>query len=48
MYLFEKFAVKHGVSVAEVEQVLFGDRQLRRLETGRVIGEDVYAALRAD
>ncbi len=40
----EKLAVKHGVSVEEVEEVLFSRSHFRRVEHGQVEGEDVYAA----
>jgi len=40
----EKLAVKHGVSVEEVEEVLFGRPYIRRVERGQVEGQDVYAA----
>ena len=40
----DKLAVKHGVSVEEVEEVLFSSPHIRRVERGRVEGEDVYVA----
>lgn len=40
----DKLADKHGVSVEEVEDVLFSKAHFRRVEQGRVEGEDVYAA----
>jgi len=40
----DKLAVKHGVSVEEVEEVLFSKAHFRLVEQGRVEGEDVYAA----
>lgn len=40
----EKLAVKHGVSVEEVEEVLFSGPHIRRAERGRVEGEDLYVA----
>lgn len=40
----DKLASKHGVSVEEVEQILFGDSYFRRVAQGQVEGEDVYAA----
>lgn len=40
----DKLAVKHRVSIEEVEEVLFGKTHIRRVEQGRVEGEDVYAA----
>lgn len=41
----EKLAVKHGVSVSEVEEVLLSGPVVRRMVRGHVRGEDVYAAL---
>lgn len=40
----EKLATKHGVETKEVEDVLFSHPHIRRVEKGRVKGEDVYAA----
>lgn len=40
----EKIDAKHGVDTEEVEQVLFGNPYVRRIEKGRVKGEDVYSA----
>lgn len=40
----EKLAVKHGVSTDEAEEALFGGPLVRRIEPGRVEGEDIYAA----
>ncbi len=40
----EKFQRKHGISIAEVEQVLYSGAHFRKAERGRVRGEDVYAA----
>jgi uncharacterized DUF497 family protein len=40
----EKFARKHGVSVAEVEELLDENPHIRRMSKGRVKDEDVYAA----
>ena len=40
----EKLAVKHDVQAREVEDVLFGRPHIRRMEKGRVKGEDLYAA----
>ena len=41
----EKLLTKHGVSVTEVEEVLFSHPIVRRVTRGRVRGEDVYSAL---
>lgn len=41
----EKIAEKHGVSVAEVEEVLRSRPVVRKMVKGHVYGEDLYAAL---
>lgn len=41
----EKLIGKHGVSVAETEEVLLSKPVVRRMVKGRVRGEDVYAAM---
>ena len=43
-YFVDKIKVKHGVSTAEAEEVLFGKPHVRRVQKGRVKGEDLYAA----
>lgn len=40
-----KIEQKHGVTVEEVEDVVQKKPVVRRLERGRVAGEDLYAAL---
>ena len=40
----EKLAEKHGVSVAEVEEVLSAEPHIRKVSKGNVKGENVYAA----
>lgn len=40
----EKLASKHGVSIAEAEDVLNGNPHIRRVAKGRVKDENVYAA----
>ena len=40
----EKLASKHGVTIAEVEDVLNGHAHIRRIARGRIKGENVYAA----
>jgi uncharacterized DUF497 family protein len=40
----EKLADKHGVSVAEAEEVLDAKPHIRKVRKGRVRGENVYAA----
>ena len=42
--LVEKIAVKHGVAQEEVHEIFEGRPKVRRLQRGRVEGEDVYAA----
>ena len=38
-------ATKHGVSIAEAEEVFLSKPVVRRMMRGHVRGEDVYAAL---
>jgi uncharacterized DUF497 family protein len=40
----DKLETKHGVTIAEAEQVLFSRAHVRRAEKGRVRGEDLYVA----
>jgi uncharacterized DUF497 family protein len=40
----DKIEVKHGVSVNEVEEILFGKPHVRRARKGHVKGEDLYTA----
>ena len=40
----EKLAVKHGVEIEEVEEVLFIHPHVRLFEKGRIKGENLYAA----
>lgn len=40
----EKLAVKHGVEMDEVEDVLFTKPHVRLFEKGHVKGENLYAA----
>jgi len=40
-----KIERKHRVSTEEVEEVLHSKPMIRRMERGRVLGEDLYAAL---
>jgi uncharacterized protein len=42
--IVEKLARKHHLTQREVQEVFAGKPQYRRLERGRVDGEDVYAA----
>ena len=43
--IVEKLAVKHDVQPLEVEEVLLGRPGFRRLERGKVQGEDLYTAM---
>lgn len=40
----EKLAVKHGVEIEEVEEVLNSKPHIRKVGKGHVKGENVYAA----
>lgn len=40
----EKLAVKHGVSINEVEEILFNHPHIRKAKKGRIKGEDLYVA----
>ncbi len=40
-----KLTSRHGVSIAEAEEVLLSRPVVRRIAKGRVRGEDVYAAM---
>lgn len=40
----EKIAAKHGVETEEVHEVCEGRPQIRKLQRGKVEGEDLYAA----
>ncbi len=42
--IVEKIEAKHRVSLDEVEEVFLAPPQFRRLEKGKVEGEDVYGA----
>jgi uncharacterized DUF497 family protein len=41
----EKLLSKHGVSIADAEEVILSRPLIRRVSRGRVRGEDVYSAL---
>jgi uncharacterized DUF497 family protein len=43
--IVEKLAAKHGVSIAEAEEVLLSKPLVRRIVKGHVRGEDIYSAL---
>ena len=43
--VIDKLDWKHGVVPEEVEQVLENTPQYRRIERGRIRGEDLYAAM---
>ncbi len=40
----DKLAVKHGVEIEEVEEVLNNKPQFRHVEKGTRVGQDVYMA----
>lgn len=40
----EKIADKHGITIDEVEEILFATPHVRLSEKGRVRGENLYAA----
>lgn len=40
----EKLAVKHGVDIDEVEEILFTKPHIRLFEKGHIQGENLYAA----
>ncbi|MEW6379121.1 MAG: BrnT family toxin [bacterium] len=42
--LMDKIESKHNVLVYEVEQVLFSQPYVRRVEKGKIKGEDLYVA----
>lgn len=42
--IVDKLAVKHGVEIEEVEEVLNNKPQFRHIEKGKRGGEDVYMA----
>ena len=43
-YFVDKLEVKHNVSTGEAEEVVFGKPHVRRIQKGRVKGEDLYTA----
>jgi uncharacterized protein len=43
--IIRKLAEKHGVSIAEAEEVLFSRPLVRKVGKGHVKGQDIYAAL---
>ena len=40
----EKIVTKHGVSITEVEELLYSEPHIRKVNRGHVKGEHVYAA----
>ena len=42
--IVDKLAVKHGVEIEEVEEVLSNDPRFRFVQSGKRAGEDVYMA----
>jgi len=43
--VIDKLDQKHHVSPAEVEEILFGRPEFRKVQKGHIPGEDVYSAL---
>lgn len=43
--IIEKLEAKHNVQPYEVEEVFMGRQNFRRIERGKVQGEDLYTAL---
>lgn len=43
-YFVDKIESKHNVRIPEVEDLLLGQPHFRKMEKGKVKGEDVYAA----
>jgi uncharacterized DUF497 family protein len=43
--VIDKLAWKHEVTPEEVDEVLFGKPYFRKVQKGRITGEDVYSAL---
>ena len=43
--IVEKLAVRHDIQPIEVEEVLLGRPGFRRIERGKVQGEDLYTAM---
>lgn len=41
-YFVDKIEVKHGVLTDEIEEVLFSKPHVRRVQKGRIKGEDLY------
>lgn len=41
----DKLASKHNIATDEVEEALRASRRFRFIETGDVVGEDLYASL---
>lgn len=44
-HVVDKLAWKHNVLPEEVDEVLFGNVQFRRVQKGHIPGENVYSAL---
>jgi hypothetical protein len=44
-HVVDKLADKHHVDVREVEQILTGRTQVRRVQRGKISGEDLYSAM---
>jgi len=43
--IVEKLASKHGIESAEVEELFTSRPQFRRIQRGRIHGEDLYSAM---
>jgi len=44
-YVIDKLAWKHNISELELRQVFNNKPKIRRMERGKIKGEDLYAAL---
>ncbi len=43
--IVEKIERKHRVTILEIAEILHGKKKVRKIEKGKVKGEDVYLAL---
>ncbi|MBK6432712.1 BrnT family toxin [Candidatus Amarolinea dominans] len=43
--IVEKLASKHGIESAEVEELFAGRPQFRRIQRGKIHGEDLYSTM---
>lgn len=44
-YVIDKLAWKHNISELELRQVFNNEPKIKRIEKGKIRGEDLYAAL---